>query len=50
MAELKEPTSITDDPGHPASTREDPTGNPRKEQSPNAPLDEEERPTTDRPA
>jgi len=48
--ESKDPVSITDDPSHPTSETENPTRDPRKDESVNQRLEDEERPTTKRPA
>ena len=48
--ESQDPVSITDDPAHPTTESENPTGNPRKDESVNERLADEERPTTNRPA
>lgn len=57
MVESKDPVSITDDPAHPTSggptdtsSTQNPTGNPRKDESVTERLEDEERPTTQRPA
>ena len=48
--ESKDPVSITDDPKHPATSHDDLTGSGRTDASANERLDDEERPTTKRPA
>ena len=48
--ESKDPVSITDDPAHPTTERGSAAGNARKDESVNDRLEDEERPTTQRPA
>ena len=48
--ESKDPVSITDDPAHPTTETVDAARDPRKDETVDQRLDDEERPTTKRPA